>query len=64
MTTFKVTRCLVFCIHDTDLFIFIELKEETEELSRCLSVDITILDFKEEMMLADYKRELEEQIAG
>lgn len=64
MTTFKVTRYLVFCIHVTDLFIFIELKEETEELSRCLSVDITILDFKEEMMLADYKRELEEQIAG
>lgn len=43
---------------------FTELKEETEELSRCLSVDITILDFKEDMMLADYKRELEEQIAG
>ncbi|XP_046968123.1 protein regulator of cytokinesis 1-like [Vanessa cardui] len=41
-----------------------KLKEETEELSRCLSVDITILDFKEEMMLVDYKRELEEQIAG
>ncbi|KAL0828899.1 hypothetical protein ABMA28_003802 [Loxostege sticticalis] len=41
-----------------------KLKEETEELSRCLSVDITILDFKEDMMLADYKRELEEQIAG
>ncbi|XP_026494639.2 protein regulator of cytokinesis 1-like [Vanessa tameamea] len=41
-----------------------KLKEETEELSRCLSVDITILEFKEEMMLVDYKRELEEQIAG
>ncbi|XP_050344402.1 protein regulator of cytokinesis 1-like [Nymphalis io] len=41
-----------------------KLKEETEELSRCLSVDITILDFKEEMMLVEYKRELEEQIAG
>ncbi|CAH0726950.1 unnamed protein product, partial [Brenthis ino] len=41
-----------------------KLKEETEELSRCLSVDITILDFKEDMMLVDYKRELEEQIAG
>ncbi|XP_004928222.1 protein regulator of cytokinesis 1 [Bombyx mori] len=41
-----------------------KLKEETEELSRCLSVDITILDFKEEMMLVEYKRELEEQISG
>ncbi|CAH1636958.1 unnamed protein product [Spodoptera littoralis] len=41
-----------------------KLKEETEELSRCLSVDITILDFKEDMMLVEYKRELEEQIAG
>ncbi|CAB3255572.1 unnamed protein product [Arctia plantaginis] len=41
-----------------------KLKEETEELSRCLSVDITILDLKKEMMLAEYKRELEEQIAG
>ncbi|XP_045452019.1 protein regulator of cytokinesis 1-like [Melitaea cinxia] len=41
-----------------------KLKEETEELSRYLSVDITILDFKEDMMLVEYKRELEEQIAG
>ncbi|XP_049874846.1 protein regulator of cytokinesis 1-like [Pectinophora gossypiella] len=41
-----------------------KLKEETEELSKCLSVDITILDFKEEMMLSDYKQELEHQIAG
>ncbi|KAH9644459.1 hypothetical protein HF086_009843 [Spodoptera exigua] len=41
-----------------------KLKEETEELSRCLSVDISILDFKEDMMLVEYKRELEEQIAG
>ncbi|XP_052750360.1 protein regulator of cytokinesis 1-like [Galleria mellonella] len=41
-----------------------KLKEETEELSRCLSVDITILEFKEDLMLVDYKRELEEQIAG
>lgn len=43
---------------------FTELKEETEELSRCLSVDITILDHKADMMLVDYKRELENQIAG
>ncbi|KAM3962039.1 protein regulator of cytokinesis 1 [Aphomia sociella] len=41
-----------------------KLKEETEELSRCLSIDITILEFKEEMMLVEYKREMEEQIAG
>lgn len=41
-----------------------KLKEETEELSRCLSVDITILDFKEDLMLFEYKRELEERIAG
>ncbi|CAG4996679.1 unnamed protein product [Parnassius apollo] len=41
-----------------------KLKEETEELSRCLSVDISILDFNQDMMLVDYKRELENQIAG
>ncbi|CAG4961871.1 unnamed protein product [Colias eurytheme] len=41
-----------------------KLKEETEELSRCLSVDISILDFKEDMMLIDYKKLLENQIAG
>ncbi|XP_068628055.1 protein regulator of cytokinesis 1-like [Battus philenor] len=41
-----------------------KLKEETEELSRCLSVDITILEFKEDMLLVVYKRELENQIAG
>ncbi|VVD05062.1 unnamed protein product [Leptidea sinapis] len=41
-----------------------KLKKETEELSRCLSVEITILDFKEDMALVDYKRELEAQIAG
>ncbi|CAG9135866.1 unnamed protein product [Plutella xylostella] len=41
-----------------------KLKEETEELSKCLSVDITILDFKEDMMLIEYKRGIEEQIAG
>ncbi|XP_063828858.1 protein regulator of cytokinesis 1-like [Ostrinia nubilalis] len=41
-----------------------KLKEETEELSRCLSVDITIMEFKDDMMLAEYKRELEDQIAG
>lgn len=41
-----------------------ELKEETEELSRCLSIDITILEFKDDMMLIDYKKDLEEQIAG
>ncbi|KPI92615.1 PREDICTED: protein regulator of cytokinesis 1-like [Papilio xuthus] len=41
-----------------------KLKEETEELSRCLSVDITIMDFKEDMLLFDYKKELENQIAG
>ncbi|XP_053608737.1 protein regulator of cytokinesis 1-like [Plodia interpunctella] len=41
-----------------------KLKEETEELSKCLSVDITIPEFDEEMMLVDYKKELEEQIAG
>lgn len=40
------------------------MKEETEELSRCLSVDITIVDFKDEMMLVEYKSELEAQIAG
>lgn len=43
---------------------FTELKEEAEELSQCLAVDITLLDFKEEMMLVEYKRALEEQIAG
>ncbi|CAH2041512.1 unnamed protein product, partial [Iphiclides podalirius] len=41
-----------------------KLKEETEELSRCLSIDISILDYKTDMMLVEYKRELENQIAG
>ncbi|CAG9583143.1 unnamed protein product [Danaus chrysippus] len=41
-----------------------KLKEETEELSRALSVDISILDFKDDMMLIDYKEKLEDQIAG
>ncbi|XP_059061981.1 protein regulator of cytokinesis 1-like [Achroia grisella] len=40
------------------------LKAETEELSKCLSVDITIMEQKAEVMLATYKRELEEQIVG
>lgn len=49
---------------NTPMFVQPELKEETEELSKCLSVDITILDFKEDMMLIEYKRGIEEQIAG
>ncbi|XP_034832792.1 protein regulator of cytokinesis 1-like [Maniola hyperantus] len=40
-----------------------KLKEETEELSRCLSVDITILEFEEDMALIDYKNALEEQLS-
>ncbi|KAJ0176179.1 hypothetical protein K1T71_008353 [Dendrolimus kikuchii] len=40
------------------------LKQETDELSRCLSVDITLLEFKDDMMLIEYKKELEEQISG
>ncbi|KAJ2951782.1 hypothetical protein O0L34_g13947 [Tuta absoluta] len=41
-----------------------KLKEETEELSKCLSVDISIMDMDEGMMLYDYKKQLEDQIAG
>ncbi|XP_039756961.1 protein regulator of cytokinesis 1-like [Pararge aegeria] len=40
-----------------------KLKEETEELSRCLAVDISILDFKEDMLMVDYKNALEEQLS-
>lgn len=41
-----------------------KLKEETEELSKCLSVDITVHEYKDDMMLVDYKKELESQIVG
>ncbi|KAI5646328.1 microtubule associated protein (MAP65/ASE1 family) domain-containing protein [Phthorimaea operculella] len=42
-----------------------KLREETKELSECLSVDITIMDYnEEEMLLYDYKKELEDQISG
>ncbi|KAL4711111.1 hypothetical protein ACJJTC_009482 [Scirpophaga incertulas] len=40
-----------------------KLKEETEQLSKCLSVDIPIIEYKEDMMLIEYMKELEEQIA-
>ncbi|KAL4708669.1 hypothetical protein ACJJTC_008195 [Scirpophaga incertulas] len=40
-----------------------ELKEETEQLSQCLSVDIPIKEYKEDMILIEYLKELEEQIA-
>lgn len=54
-----------YYLYDIIIFvIIIELKEETENLSRCLSVDITVLDFKEEMTLVEYKKELEDQIVG
>lgn len=46
------------------LIFFIELKEETKKLSQYLSVDITILDYKDNMMLFEYKKELEDQISG
>ncbi|XP_048006408.1 protein regulator of cytokinesis 1-like [Leguminivora glycinivorella] len=41
-----------------------ELKEETKKLSQYLSVDISILEYKEDMMLFEYKKELEDQITG
>ncbi|XP_013196706.1 protein regulator of cytokinesis 1 [Amyelois transitella] len=41
-----------------------KLKEESKELSKCLSVEITIPECGEDMMLVDYKKLLEEQIAG
>ncbi|XP_061718319.1 protein regulator of cytokinesis 1-like isoform X2 [Cydia pomonella] len=41
-----------------------ELKEETKKLSQYLSVDISIIEHKEDMMLFEYKKELEDQIMG
>lgn len=41
-----------------------KLKEEAEQLSKYLSVHIKILDFKKDFTLVEYKRKLEEQIAG
>lgn len=46
------------------LLIIVELKEEAEELSKYLAMDITVLEFKDNMMMIDYKDELEKQIAG
>ncbi|KAL4704117.1 hypothetical protein ACJJTC_001044 [Scirpophaga incertulas] len=40
-----------------------KLKEETEQLSQCLSVDIPIIEYKADMILIEYLKELEEQIA-
>ncbi|XP_026330687.1 protein regulator of cytokinesis 1-like [Hyposmocoma kahamanoa] len=41
-----------------------KLKEEAEELSKYLAMDITVLEFKDNMMMIEYKDELEKQIAG
>ncbi|GBP31766.1 Protein regulator of cytokinesis 1 [Eumeta japonica] len=41
-----------------------KLKAETEELSQYLSISIPIPEFKDEIMLIDYKKQLEEQIIG
>ncbi|XP_063385266.1 protein regulator of cytokinesis 1-like [Cydia fagiglandana] len=41
-----------------------ELKDETKKLSQYLSVDISIIEYKDDMMLFEYKKELEDQISG
>ncbi|XP_063538851.1 protein regulator of cytokinesis 1-like isoform X2 [Cydia strobilella] len=41
-----------------------ELKDETNKLSQYLSVDISITEYNDEMMLFEYKKELEDQIMG
>ncbi|CAK1543043.1 unnamed protein product [Leptosia nina] len=40
------------------------LKTETEQLSRCLSVDIQLPSLQENIMLHQYKKDLEDQIMG
>ncbi|XP_052742117.1 protein regulator of cytokinesis 1 [Bicyclus anynana] len=40
-----------------------KLKDETEELSRCLSVDISVIEYKDDMLMVDYKNALEEQLS-